>query len=444
MSALRASTLLAYGLPGLPLAVLGLPLYVYLPVLYAKDVGLSLTVIGIVLLAARLFDTVIDPLVGIASDRFATRRGRRKPWIVAGVPLLSVSAWMLLVPAEQAGAGYLLAWSLFAYLGWTLIALPYTAMGAEISNDYHERSRLTAMREMFIIAGTLLAVIVPGYLEWQGTARADAMHTVAVMVIVMLPVCIGALLVVVGESSSTHTRPPGLRASWELLRNNLPFRRLLLAYLLNGIANGLPATLFLLFVAHALDAARWSGLFLVAYFLSGILALPAWLALSRRIGKKRTWLVSMVWASLVFASVPLLGSGDVIAFGVICVLSGLSLGVDQALPASMQADVVDADTAAGGGSSAGLYFGFWSMATKLALALAAGIAFPLLDALGFDPSASADESQNVAALVALYAALPVFFKLCAAAVIRKFPIDETRQRVLRTKIEQMTAGVTPC
>ena len=131
----------------------------------------------------------------------------------------------------------------------------------------------------------------------------------------------------------------------------------------------------------------------------------------------------MLLACAVFVWVPFLGAGDVIAFGVICLLSGLSLGADLALPASIQADVVDVDTAEGGGGRAGLFFALWNMATKLALAV--GIAFPLLDLAGFT-SQGDNPPAALWTLALLYGGLPVLFKLAAVLMVWHFPLDEAR------------------
>ena len=189
----------------------------------------------------------------------------------------------------------------------------------------------------------------------------------------------------------------GLKLAW----SNEPFRRLILAFFLNGIANGLPATLFLLFVRHVLGADVDAGPLLLLYFVSGMLAVPGWLWLSYRIGKHRAWAASMLWACVMFAWVPFLGPGDTLAFAAICVLSGASLGADLAIPASMQADVIDLDRVMSGRRRTAFFFALWSMASKLALAMAVGIAFPVLGAIGF----SAEACQPAARLVGLGPAL---------------------------------------
>jgi Na+/melibiose symporter-like transporter len=144
----------------------------------------------------------------------------------------------------------------------------------------------------------------------------------------------------------------------------------------------------------------------------------------------------MIANCVAFAPAPLLEPGAASSFAAICVATGLCLGADLALPPAIQADVVDEDSAAGGEGRAGLYFALWGMATKLALALAVGIAFPLLDLAGFVPGTpgAPGAAPGGFALAALYAWLPVALKLAAIAAMWRFPIDAERQARLREVI----------
>jgi len=438
---LSAVRLLAYGGLGLPLAALNLPLYVYLPAFYAETAGLGLATVGLVLLAARLLDALSDPIVGELSDRTRSRLGRRRPWLLLACPLLVASTWLLFRPALPVSAGYLLLWSCAAYLAWTLMLLPYTAWGAELSRDYHERSRITGVREAFVIAGILLAAGLPVLLGIEASDRGAILAALAWSMLLLLPLLLLALMLLVPEGDPGERSPLDVRRGLAIAWRNRPFRRLIGAYFLNGIANGLPATLFLIFVADRLQLEELGGPLLLLYFVAGIAAIPFWLKLSYRIGKHRAWAGAMLWASAAFVWVPLLGPGDLWGFVLICALSGISLGADLALPASLQADVVDLDWLESGRRRTGLFFAFWSMTTKLSLALAVGIAFPLLALAGFT-AGGANSDAALMTLAALYGLLPVAIKLAATALVWNFPITEATQAELRARLAERAAAAT--
>ena len=432
-SPLPRTTLLAYGALGFPLAALNLPLYVYLPAFYAEEIGIGLATVGVVLLIARVLDTVTDPLIGELSDRLPTRFGRRRPWLVAALPLLLLATWMLFLPPSGAGSGHLLLWSILAYVAWTAMLLPYTAWGAELSDDYHQRSRVTAAREGFVVLGILFAAALPVLLGLGSEDKGPVLAVLAWIMALLLPLALVVLLARVPETPITSPGHLSLGQGLKIALRNRPFLRLVMAYLLNGVANGLPATLFLLFVADGLALPAYAGLLLLLYFASGFAAIPLWLGLSRLVGKHRAWSAAMLWACAVFVWVPLLGPGDFWPFVVICLLSGLSLGADLALPASIQADVVDLDRLQTGRQRTGLFFAVWSMSTKLALALAVGLAFPILSFAGFTPG-GANTPGALTTLAVLYGLAPVVIKLAATALVWNFPITAAAQADLRRRI----------
>jgi Na+/melibiose symporter-like transporter len=202
------------------------------------------------------------------------------------------------------------------------------------------------------------------------------------------------------------------------------FRWLLAVIIPSGIAGAIPATLILFFVEDVIAAPHLSGVFLVAYFLAGALSMPGWVALSRRTGKKKAWLFGMLMAVAAFVWAFALGANDVMAFVIVCVMSGVAYGAELALPPSILADLVDDGD--GKHKSNGAYFGLWQMIEKLNLAAAAGIALPLLALLGYEPGSSAGETI---ALSTTYALLPCAIKLAGAAILWAAPIDRRENQL---------------
>lgn len=186
-------------------------------------------------------------------------------------------------------------------------------------------------------------------------------------------------------------------------------RRLLLIFVANGIAAALPATLVLFFVADVLGAEAWAGAFLALYFAAGVAGLPLWVRLAARWGRERAWLLSMAIAASAFVWAALLGPGDLLGFALVCAATGLALGADLTLPAAMAADIGERLRLPGA------VFGLWNFLNKLNLALAAGLALPLLGWLGYRPGDSS--ADGVLALTAVYALLPLAFKAVAAALL---------------------------
>jgi Na+/melibiose symporter-like transporter len=303
-----------------------------------------------------------------------------------------------------AAAIWLAATLIAAYLGYSLASIAYQAWGAELAHDDAGRARVTAWREAAGLLGVLLAAIVPYALGMRGLIALLALALLAVTLLV-----------------HAAPRPAPARAyesvnPWRavlVLLGTPRLRWLLAVFIANGIAAAIPASLVLFFIADRLQLESQSGVFLALYFLAGALSMPAWAWLARRWSLHAVWLVGMVAAVAAFVWAYRLGAGDFTAFAVICVMSGAALGADLALPPALLARVIDAN--GHGGSREGTYFGLWNLVNKLNLALAAGIALPVLESLGYR-----EGSRDAAALDALsiaYALLPCALKLAAAALL---------------------------
>lgn len=398
---------LAYGGLGLPLAFVALPLYVVLPNHYATEFGIPLATLGALLLGARLLDAVADPWIGRLVDGWFSRS--MKTVLLAALLAAIVCALGfrgLFFPAVNPaahGPSALLLWcaALLAitYLSYSVLSVLHQAWGARLGGDEGQRARIVSWREGLALLGVLVASVLP----------ALAGLSVASMVFALTLAVGVALLARAPRPAITRRSAPALLAP---LRTPA-FRRLLAVYLLNGVASAVPATLVLFFIRDRLQAPAYEPLFLASYFAAGALSMPLWLRVVARLGLARTWLAGMALAIATFAWAALLGAGDVAAYTAVCVASGIALGADLTLPGALLAGVIQ--RAGHGQQLEGAYFGWWNFATKLNLALAAGIALPLLGAFGYTPG-----GRDVGALQALtlaYCLLPCVLKLAAAGLL---------------------------
>lgn len=402
--------LFAYGLFGLPLSLLALPVYVVVPQLYAGTLGLSLTAVGSLLLAARLFDAFIDPALGGWMDRAALTRGH------AGFVLMSLlplgAGYLALFHPPLMSTNHLYVWFglslLVVYVGFSMATIAHNSWGASLTQQRGERARLTATREACALVGVVMAAALPMMIGMAGLSLVFIV-LLAITTFVLLRFAPRALLRDV-EDAPAHSVMLPLR--------DRQFRWLLAVFAVNGIAAAVPATLFMFFASDGLQLPEYAGLFLVLYFFAAALALPAWAKLAMRIGEANAWLAGMLLAVAAFVWTAQLDSGALVSFAVICVLSGAALGADLALPPALLAGVIGA--AGHSGQREGAYFGLWSWMTKLNLALAAGISLPLLDWLGYAPGHASEEGLR--ALVIGYALLPCGLKVCAGLLLWRSPL----------------------
>ncbi len=403
---------LAYGLLGLPLAFVALPLYVILPNHYAREFGVPLATLGAILLGARLFDAVIDPLLGRVSDRLFARSPADvlKLGALAAV-VLALGFALLFFPLVKT-PGALVAWAsvmlVVTYAAYSFLSVSHQSWGAMLGGNEAQRSRIVAWREGLGLVGVVMASITPVAL---GLPATTALFFIA---LVMGWLAWTRAVQPVAKKDTAVT--PG--AVWLPFKHS-NFKRLLLVFMLNGTASAVPATLVLFFIQDRLQApSSMEPLFLGSYFLTAALSIPLWLAVVKRIGLAKAWLAGMALSMAVFVWATQMASGQTTAFLIICALSGVALGTDLALPGAMLAGVIQSN--GDSGKAEGAYFGWWNFATKLNLALAAGLALPLLGVFGYAPGVRTPEALN--ALVIAYCVLPCILKLAASATLYFFII----------------------
>jgi Na+/melibiose symporter-like transporter len=412
---------LGYGLLGLPLAFVALPLYVILPNHYAREFAAPLAALGAVLLAARLVDAVLDPIIGRWVDRLFARSiaAVLSASAVAAV-VLALGLWGLLFPpasVQAAGMAALLGWAgalmAVTYTAYSVVSVSHQAWGARLGGNETQRSRVVAWREALALVGVLTAAVLPGTLGLGATVSAFAV-----------------LLALGGWawSRSVRPQPSALDAAASAPPTLSPlrqpaFQRLLAVFVINGTASAIPATLVLFFVQDRLQATpAQEPAFLGLFFLSAALSIPLWVRLVGRLGLARTWLAGMALAVASFVWAATLGAGDIVPFLIICALSGMAVGTDLALPSAMLAGLIG--RLGERGQREGAYFGWWSFAAKLNLALAAGLALPLLGWFGYSPGAR--DANALWALTVAYCLLPCALKLLAGGALYTLVIRPER------------------
>ncbi len=437
--------ILAYGLPALPLASLYFSIYVLIGEFYFKNYGLALSIIGSIFIIIRLFDAFTDPIMGYISDNFPLRFGKRKPWVLIGGILFIFSTWMLFVPIYQSvDVEYFFFWLFISAIGWTIAYAPYYAMGAELSMDYLERSKVTFCRELFTILGIIFASLLysisfdfDNKIFKSGIGSNIGLFQICIFSSVFFVLSMFLFLLSKSNSKEVSYDKNNILNIFEIfisLKKQKLMRKLLFSHFINGLANGLPPALFVFYVNSVLKSPEFTGILLFLYFLGALVGVPLWIFISNKLDKHRVWCYAMVYSCFIFIFVLFLEEYDLIFFAIICILSGLALSADLAIPSSIQADIIDLEYLKTGKRLTGQFFAFWGLVSKGAIAISTGVALILLDIIGF--KSDENNGKNILFAVSfIYAGLPIILKMFSIYLMWNFKLDKKTHSEILEKIK---------
>lgn len=426
---LSKSQLGLYALPALPLSLPTLALYINLPTWYHEQWGLSLGLIALILFFARVSDLVVDPYIGRMNDRLSDRVQRRV--IILGGLICIPSALLLIYPVEHLAAASMSIGLIGLFFGWTLIQIPYLSWLVRLSSNAQERIQIASLREFLGLIGLLLSALIPALMVYLGYSSTEALRAVVWIALVLGAVTLTLLMANIRLKPSIKPRTylKQTTSTWRPIQRNCLAKRLAISWFFNGLANGVPATLFPLYITTVLFLPESDRTFYISiYFLSCILSIPIWIKLTRSIDRMNLWRTGMFISAVVFVPASLLGSDSAWLFIPICLLTGAMLGADLSIPHAIQADVADYHQWRFGLSQTNLLFALWNMITKLALALSATLAFGLLELM----------DQSPLALALIYALLPSVFKIIAVLIVQDFKLSANIHKKIKQRLAQET------
>ena len=427
--------IIAYASPAMPVAALGLPLIVHLPPFYIT-IGLSSTLVGLIFMITRLWDVITDPLMGWAGDRTQTRWGRRRPWVVASVPIVMLASYMIFLPPPAVGGAYLLGWLLVLYVGWTMLTISHLSWGSELSPYYHQRSRVQGGREAFIILGMMLVLSLPALIQFinqgapnEGVQR-DALAAMGWFIIILLPITVFFAVRKVPEQNFTH-KPVSWSETFRVFKSNRALRCLLGTDMALAFGLGVVSSMFLFMVEDVFKLERWvANILLLCYFVVGFTFVPVFVKLAEHFGKHTAQIISSIFTILTLPLIFLIPQGNTLAILIVWSILGINMAAGAILLRSMTADVSDEDRIQTGSERMGLFYAMLTMTTKIGLAFAIGILYPLIGALGFVRDGD-NSSEILLQMKIIYVAVPTLLNVVAIILMMAYPLSREKQEANR-------------
>ena len=431
--------LAAFSGPCLPLAAFGVALPVTLPEFYATHVGLELGVVAAVFMIVRLIDITFDPFIGWGMDRTKTRFGRYRPWMVLSTPILMLSALMMFV-VVQPGAGpvYLFAWLLVLYLGFSIGTLGQLGWASVLAPQYDQRSRVYGWWQVFNIIGVILILILPTVvIQLKIGTYADGVRIMGWAILIALPLTIGLAMFVVPEPVNAGAVPHGGPSAYLSLFKRPAVRKLLWCDVLLGVAPGITGSLLFFFFGQIKGYGHTeASLFMLFYFVAGLVGAPFWAWLATRIGKDKALAVASLIFAVFYVGATLIPGGSFALTAVAMFIAGLPYAAGLFLLRAMMADVGDEVRLETGVDRTGLMFSILSATTKIGHVVAL-IPYLILQVVGFKAMApgGGNSAASLLTLQILFILVPGLLLAAAAWVLKGYPLTPARHDVIRKELE---------
>ena len=389
----------------------------YLLFFLTNVVGVNPVLAGTLLLFPKLWDVVSDPIMGAISDVTRSRYGRRRPYLLYGAVPFGISFFILFIAppfaSELANGLYV---SLLFALGcttFTVINVPYSSMVAEMSDDYNERMSITSFRMTFASVGALLAGGLAMPLVNAGGGGAAGFRLMgAVFGVLMIVTCFICFF----GTKKAPTRPPRkemppISEQIRIAARNFPFLMLMSSYFFQALAMGVMMAGFIYYVKYAMKLPETAmNIAFPIFLVTGILFIPVWLAVGKRLGKIKSYTIGIVFFSVMMGSLFFTSPSLLWLFYVQIFLAGIGFSSFQLFPFSMLPDTVEYDELQSGMRREGIFSGMWSAGQKTAYSVGPPIVGFALGLSGFTLEGPQPGSMEtgVRAIFCLFPALMIF------------------------------------
>jgi GPH family glycoside/pentoside/hexuronide:cation symporter len=394
-------------------------------------------VIGGVIGLSKLWDGLSDPLAGYWSDRTRTRFGRRRPWIAVAALPFALSAFALWSPPSGLGGAGATLWFavcvFMVYTASTAGVIPHLSLGAELTSETHERTRVFGAREIGDKLGLFGALAAIFWLDHASSPRSAAAGISAgaavfafatwLLAAARLPECVEH----VGRG------PRNARSTVRDVWRNQQARILIFVLFVEQLGFGAVGSLLPFASEYVLETPGYTSYYLAAFAVPAFVSIPVWVRLSGQLGKRRTWIVGLALKSFAFAALFGVPAGAATAAFLAIALLGFAHGCASVLPASLMADLVDRDELATGERKEGAYFAAWNLAAKGAMGAALVAGGIGLDLAGFVPGAE-QPPQVLWTIRALAAGVPCGLQAIAILAFRGYRFDEAEHRRVRAEL----------
>ena len=450
LSKVPLGTTIAYGLPGVGAGYMYLLMTLYVMKFSTDVLLIAPAVMGAIFSVSRIWDAVSDPIAGYLSDRTTFKFGRRRSWILLSFIPICFGFMAVFSPPESLQGQSLDLWMMVAIISFysaiTLFNVPHMALGAEISDDYHERTRLFGVRHIGFTLGSILSLVSMSLLISEETSSdgnvRELARNLALIAITAMSLMIFLAVSRLKENPDFQNRvnKNPFKAFRDIWIN--PHAKILIVVLfIENLGGAVIGVLTLYVTQYIVEAPAWAPLIILAYMLPSALSVPMWIPLSRRFGKVNLWVFSLAFTGISFGGIfviPFLDSVNdrLLVMFIGAALGGTAAGCGGAIGPSVKGDVIDYDEYLTGERKEGSYFAALNFVFKSATGIMLLVTGFVLQFSGFIPNQPQTMEVKIA-LISLYGLVPlIFYSLGAFLLFKKFTFGEAEHALIKEQIKE--------
>ncbi|MDC0198649.1 MFS transporter [Pseudomonadota bacterium] len=411
---------LSYTSLNFPTSAAGMPIFIFVLPFYADDLGLGLSLVGIIFFLGRFTDILTDPIMGLLIDKFPSKWGKHKHWIFLSTPIFMLATYLIFLPPTTSPSWIYFFGGLFLlYSAFTLSSITQLSWATFLAPDYDERTKLLTLRELMALLGMFSVIAIPAVVEINDPSLQAKVNAIGIFVLFCIPIVTLNAIKQTPDSmeSISNEKSDNTFKNFKKLFSNAMLIRIVIAAVLIAFCMSLNGALYLIWMEVVIELPEYSSRLMLIYYVVSVFGLAVWRYLSLKTSKHFAAGISCIYAIIVLISGFIgywffkdLETGyKLIAVGSFIVLYGLSFSGPLPLINAMTADVSDKLAVEVGENISGTVFSFLTTLTKVGFALAAVLPYLVLELYwGFDISIGTSNTESSKmAIYYIYTFVPI-------------------------------------
>ncbi len=439
---------LSYTALNLPTSAAGMPMFIFILPFYADDMGLGLSLVGIIFFFGRFIDILTDPVMGVLIDKFPSRWGKHKLWIFLSAPIFMLATYVIFLPSiEQTTALYFFCGLFLIYSAFTLSSITQLSWASFLAPNYDDRTKLLTLRELMALIGMFSVIAIPAIVEINDPSLQAKVNAIGIFVLICIPLITLNALKQVPDAMETIS-DDRLKNPFKEFRNllsNKMLNKVVFAAVLIAFCMSLNGALYLIWMEVVIELPEYSSRLMLAYYVVSVLGLLIWRNLGIKTSKHYAAGVACIYAIVVlmigFAGYWFIKDLEdfpkLIGVGSFIILYGFAFSGPLPLINAITADISDKLNLEGGKNISGTVFSYLTTLTKVGFALAAVVPYVVLEMLwGFDISLGLENSDSSKmAIFYIYTFVPIISYSIAAYLLFSHSLSREEHAKIKANLQ---------